>query len=416
MGFLEISSSNKALIFLNQRIQDPNYRGQHSSQHNRYTFQVVKSILTLLDQFAPNQSLLRIRTTDISKRPLNLPEEKQYAAFCAAVKEKTGIGTQDAMRKNLLVDFHRMGLVNRYDKERNVVKAYQPGKKYYVALSDRGRRLIQEQNPLNQYFIFAKALSGMLGNVIDNLLELLRNHNLEPVSLSLCEYMFFASAIDANSTFSCTVSEAEQLILSYRLLSPIQKRACEEEVKNLLNPSRYKGNKTEKRDFHNWKNEAQQVFSLLAETPYFEQMNDILYLKTRAEFPDLQKRTDRSLSEKINYFTNHNVNKTPGYELHHLVPLSWSESVYHFKLLDCWKNMLYIDGKTHAVISQQRYNCVVLLGKGQDFILKDYSGNSVDLFYPSNVLYNPKQQTCVLEYNQKLLQIEKDTVPLKKVE
>lgn len=406
MGFLEISKSNQALLFLSKRIQDPNYRGQHASQHNRYTFETVKTILTLLNEYAPNQTLLHIRTTDTSKRPTNLPEEEQYAAFCSSVKEKTGIGTQDAMRKNLLVDFHRMGLVDRYDGARNYIDAYKRSRIQYVSLSDRGFKLISEQNPLNQYFIFAKSLASMMGSIIDNLLELLRRDSLSLTSLSLYEYMFFASAIGGTDSFSCTVDEAEKLIASYRSLSRIQRRACEEEVKRLLDPSHYMGNKTYKRDFHNWKNEAQQVFSLLSETPYFDIVKNILYLKTQAEFPDLQRRTDRSLSEKVNYFTNHHVEKTPGYELHHVIPLSWSESVYHFKLLDQWENMLYIDGKTHSVISQARTNCVVLKGVQQDLALTDYSKNQVLLHYPENVLYDPHLQSVVLAYNQKLLQIE----------
>ncbi len=412
MGFLEISKSNQALLFLSKRIQDPNYRGQHTSQHNRYTFEIVKTILTLLNKYAPNQTLLHLRTTDTSKRPMNLPEEEQYAAFCSSVKEKTGIGTQDAMRKNLLVDFHRMGLVDRYDSDCNRIGAYERARIQYVSLSARGLKLISEQNPLNQYFIFAKSLASMMGGVIDNLLELLRSDTLSPSYLTVYEYMFFVSAIGETDSFSCTVNEAEKLIASYRSLSRTQRRACEEEVKRLLDPSHYTGNKTYKRDFHNWKNEAQQVFSLLSETPYFDIVDDILYLKTQAEFPDLQRRTNRSLSEKVNYFTNHHVEKTPGYELHHVIPLSWSESVYHFKLLDQWENMLYIDGRTHSVLSQARANCVVLKGIQQDLVLIDYSGNQVPLHYPENVLYDPKLQHLVLAYNQKLLQIEqRKTLP-----
>ncbi len=69
----KINQGNKALGFIDYRVRHEKYRGAPSSEHNRYEMNQIIDILTLLDKYAPNQSLMTIRTTDISKRPENNP-------------------------------------------------------------------------------------------------------------------------------------------------------------------------------------------------------------------------------------------------------------------------------------------------------------------------------------------------------
>ncbi|BCD50101.1 hypothetical protein [Helicobacter suis] len=59
--------------YLFQRIQKDTYRGLHLSQHNRYTKEVIIAILRVLKETLENNKIshLRIRTTDLSKRPTN---------------------------------------------------------------------------------------------------------------------------------------------------------------------------------------------------------------------------------------------------------------------------------------------------------------------------------------------------------
>ena len=108
MTLSDISKGNEALEFIEKRLLDEKYRESKSSQHNRYVMSQIIDILDLLNKFAPKQALMQIRTQDTSKRPHNIPEEYIYAQFCGEVKRKAKIGTQDAMRKNLFVDIHRM--------------------------------------------------------------------------------------------------------------------------------------------------------------------------------------------------------------------------------------------------------------------------------------------------------------------
>ncbi|GAA9062574.1 hypothetical protein BTM312_03950 [Helicobacter pylori] len=65
---------------------------------------------------------LQIRTTDMSKRPSNIIGEEAYAKvvdnICKSEMPQDNLGkknqvTQDSLRKNLFVDMHRMGLIER---------------------------------------------------------------------------------------------------------------------------------------------------------------------------------------------------------------------------------------------------------------------------------------------------------------
>lgn len=83
--------------------------------------------------------------------------------------------------------------------------------------------------------------------------------------------------------------------------------------------------------------------------------------------------------------------------------LAWAESEHHFKLLDSWKNMVYIDGFNHAKITQNRNLNVIMEIDKSDISLIDYSHNRIDFFFTKNILWNPKHSVVMHEYNQKLL-------------
>lgn len=78
---------SNATTFIFKAIQRLDYRGVHLSQHNRYTKDDIAVMLkTLRDTLLNNNlQMLPIRTTDISKRPLNNPDETYYARLVAAI-------------------------------------------------------------------------------------------------------------------------------------------------------------------------------------------------------------------------------------------------------------------------------------------------------------------------------------------
>ncbi|MGH7239350.1 MAG: restriction endonuclease subunit R, partial [Candidatus Saccharimonadales bacterium] len=91
------------------------------------------------------------------------------------------------------------------------------------------------------------------------------------------------------------------------------------------------------------------------------------------------------------------------FELHHIVPLSWSENIHHFRILDKWQNMVYIDAFSHAKITQNHNRNVVLDTKEEDITLSDYSNSVVYLKNKENIIYQPKNQSVMKKYNTELL-------------
>ncbi len=270
MAINNINSGNKALEFIDSRIKNEKYRGSPSSEHNRYVMTQIIDILILLDKYAPDQNLMTIRTTDISKRPENYPEEFLYAQFCNEAKQKAGIGTQDAMRKNLFVDLHRMGLIERYDKKKEPTDSFSRQNVKYVSISNQGLKLIKAKTILDKYFIFSKGIDSLLGGYIDIILDILRDKEYDIDKISIYEYMFFVSAIGTESSFNINTDKAVELIKEYRNLTPTQRKSVIETLKVELKPNNFSGSKPSKRDFHNWHNKIAQVYYLLNQTVYFE--------------------------------------------------------------------------------------------------------------------------------------------------
>lgn len=402
----KINQGNKALEFIDFRIKNEKYRGAPSSEHNRYAVNQIINILVLLDKYSPNQDLMVIRTTDISKRPENNPDEFTYAQFCNEAKRKAGIGTQDAMRKNLFVDLHRMGLIERYNKKKEPTDPFSRENIKYVSISNQGLKLIKAKNILDKYFIFSKGIDRLLGGYIDMLLDILRDKEYQIENISIYEYMFFTSAIGTESNFNINTDEAVELIKEYRNLTTIQRKSVIETLKTELKPKNFSGAKPNKRDFHNWWNKAKQAYHLLNQTVYFEVREEQLVLKEgKNSFTKTATRLDRSLNEKYQYFVKQEVDKTAGFELHHVVPLAWSENIHHFKMLDKWENMVYIDAFSHAKITQNKNRNVVLEVVRNDITLIDHSDNEVYLKHQKNILYKPINKETMKKYNFELLNI-----------
>lgn len=388
-----IVPGNGALEFIDRRLRDNDYRGSWSSQHNRFTMEKVHIILSMLDKYAPNRSLMTIRDTDLSKRPYNHPAEEEYARFCKDAKSEAGIGTQDAMRKNLFPDFHRMGLIVRYDRSKSPTDPFSKQRVKYVSLSEQGQRFVHTETIDEQFYIFSSGVDKLLGGFINILLTLLRDPDYRLKRIELHEFMFFVSAIGTRTSFSVNHDQCVEMIRAYRSLTSTQRRSVIETLAFELKPENFPGEKPAKRDFHNWKNKVEQIYHLLNQTVYFEVRNKNLYLL---------KDKVRSFSEKVQYFKNHGVERSPGFELHHVVPLGWSESRQQFKLFDNWKNMVYINAFDHATITQNRNRNVLMRAANGDIILSDYSNNSVHLKDGENLLYSVAKQPIMLEYNRRL--------------
>lgn len=401
-----INPASQALAFIDKRIDDNNYRGLESSQHNRYDLDEVITTLRLLAQYTPNNLLLRIRTEDLRKRPYNLPEEAEYANFCHAVNQGANKGTQDSIRKNLFVDWHRMGLIHRYNKHKIANAPFSRSVTYYVNLTDLGRQLIKPNlSKINQQFLFAKALDNLLGGFISDTLSLLSEPEIKYIDFN--EFMLFVTAINAPN-YGINVAECLALILDFRRLSKFERQAVIDTLSTKLKPNLFTGNKTAKRDFHNWQNKNQQIWHLFKNVAFFDIDDNIkperLYsvsLKPNMTVYD-KKHMKRSNTVKLEYFQRHQVQKTLGFEPDHIIPLMTANNIQEYAYLDDWRNLLYIDAKTHAVKSQSGSKfCRINYDLNQPSLiwLLDYQANKLFIEQNRQGLFNPSLMPLIKHYN-----------------
>ena len=400
-----IDPGRECLKFIETRLKGDNYRGNQISQHNRYDLKIVKEMLKTLYDIS-GKELMQIRDSDLSKRPANIAGEENYAKYVSIINNNSwiGRGTQDSVRKNLFVDFARMGFINRYDKNRNLTNPFKRSVTKYVSLSDLGFNLINSDNIFEEYMLYTRGIDNLMGGLLDDLLDI--TLLLKENKITEDEYTFIVSFVNQQLKGKYYGKELiVDLVKDYRSMSRYQKESVKNLISEYCNPKNFRGVKTNKRDYHNWLNETQQVFMLLDQTVYFEQRGkDIVTKIGNTSVFENNKKLLRSLSEKQKYFKYHNNSQAIGFELHHIVPLCWAKCREEFTILDNHKNLVYIDGFSHSKITQNGNKNVVLNFDKEDVIFVD-----IPLKYPvkcvknKQILYSSKNQTEMLEYNKKLL-------------
>jgi len=255
----------------------------------------------------------------------------------------------------------------------------------------------------------------MYNGTIGVVLDLFRNYEVKHIDLQ--EFTYFVTGVNSKGSFSISRERCAELIFAWRRLTALERRHIDDYLSKVLVPNSSATSKTEQRDYHNWINKTQQTISLLKQTIYFEQVNHLsfshfnrlYYLGNEnsagEEFAKRDvKRLNRSLQQKHDYFKQHSVSKCRGFELHHIVALAWAESQHDFKVLDDWRNMIYIDGFTHAQITQNRnLNVKMEVIPPDDLRLIDYTGSAVYVKNLDNVLYAKRHLPTMLDYNKDLL-------------
>ena len=416
-NFQSIDPTRLSLKYIDLRVNSPHYRGEISSQHNRYTIDEVVEICKILNKYAPPGTLMKIRNVDLSKRPTTPPDEEVYAHFINEVKTTIGKGTQDSVRKNYFPDFDRGTLIRRYDNEKQLLDPWQGSGGRYVELTEFGKEFINA-NIEGKQIAFTKYIDKLLGGYVSILNSILLHDDFEDFGkdkIFFEEFQFFISALNApHPDFKIDqLSDCINLMRDFRKLPMSQRRGLSIMMSEQLKPENFTGDKTMKRDLHNWNNKIQQMFYLLNQTPYFEVAtnNQFIAFKTsiRPDEFDAKKNRKRNLREKIEYRKKHTQNlKVDGFELDHLIPFSWAETAVQNSLIDHHKNMLYIDGYSHGIKTQNRSKHHILEPFNElDFLLKssDPEDEAIYLEFDKNVKYNPQYRDEILEYNKQLCEI-----------
>ncbi len=404
-GLLKNYEHYSCVQFLEKRIQLDEYRGIQLSEHNRYD---LTTILVIVEEVykVSEQDLLQIRTTDLSKRPYNIAGEEKYAEITKNIDSRIGRCTQDSLRKNLFVDMHRMGLIERYNNRKEPVEPYATkGSKMFVSLTDFAVEFMNaSRNIFEQQMLFTRALETLMNGYGAALLDIMEE--LDADKLSTYEMTLFTSFLgkfDGNKIY--TTQDIVEFIREFRNMSRFERSAIIGAVENFCNPNCFKGDKTDKRDWHNWINESQQISSLLGQMVYFDYSQDEGSLKLRVENGvfDAELKLKRSQQAKDDYFQKHNVGKSVGFELHHVVPLCWAKDANEFKAIDQWENLVYIDAYSHAKITQNRNKNVKLDFENSDAVFEDMAQSQIKCKMNENIIYNKNLQNEMLIYNEKLL-------------
>lgn len=401
-----IDKSKKSILFLEKRLKVDNYRGIQISQHNRYNLNDIFVILEILYKYSKKEKM-EIRTTDISKRPYNLPNEEKFAEYVNEVNLKMGRCTQDSIRKNIFVDLNRMGLINRYHKD-ELVLPHIKKKITSISISDLGIELLECNNVLEKQMKYSECIDNLLKGVAVKLMKILS----ELEKITLLEFTFFISFIDQKLENKIYLeNDIIDLIKDFRTLAVAQKNFIEKKIKEYAQPKNFKGNKKNKKDYNNWNNESQQILNLLNQTALYEydmKTKTLIFKcdKTESLFKkDEIKKLKRSIKAKEKYFEEHEVSKKKGYELHHVVPLLKAKNSEHFFLLDVWENLLYIDAKTHSIITQNGNRQIVLkILENYDIELTDLE-NPIHIKFDDNVFYGIKNAKKIENKNIELLKI-----------
>ncbi|WRA41983.1 restriction endonuclease [Helicobacter pylori] len=259
---INIDPHKKCLQFLCDRVLSGNYRGLHLSQHNRYDQNKIRVILEEIYNIVGNE-LMQIRDQDMSKRSEPIPGEEQYRQLVKNINNnKLGTVTQDSLRKNFFVDMHRMGLIDRYGASGEKLYPYErSGHIKYIGLAPLGLKLVEAHRKGGQEASKLYYDEGLKNLGVcafgERCLEIM--DSLKTPYLTGYESMFFvtASNLDTNTI--------AKYIAEFRRLDESQYSSVIGLVQNYCNPNNFSGDKSNKRDFGNWKNETQQIFSLLAQ-------------------------------------------------------------------------------------------------------------------------------------------------------
>lgn len=264
-----VAPNNQCVNFLLGRIQSDTYRQVHISQHNRYTQCEISVILQEIYNLV-NSNLIQIRTTDLTKRFENVAGEELYAQLTDTIKLQLGRCTQDSLRKNFFVDMHRMGFLYRYDENRNLIPPFHKAHTIkYISLTPMAIDFLNADSQ-TKIFIYESALMVLGNQFFADLYEVVSNLGN---CISQDELMLFGTFL--NQSFDCGVTiwrrnEIIELIQDFRTLTQNQQDKLICCIQDYCNTNNFSGNKTNKRDFHNWLNETQQILRLLSQIPNFQ--------------------------------------------------------------------------------------------------------------------------------------------------
>ena len=405
-----INPALECLEFLYHRILRDDYRGTHKLQHYRWSAKYIKLVLKNLQAHCDKEGFLYHTAGDIYDDYAYKDEELDFATFLRNLnfdlqRANEGSVTDMGVRKIIFVNLQRMGFINRYTKDKvrcDIGKTYRNYR--FVRLTQSGLDFLNATSLFEEQKILGLALDSIFDGLVQDILDILTYFDEKQRYVSIDEMTFFVSYLgkDYNGAI-LSKDKIVEYILEFRQLGARQK-IVDKVVSDFCNPKNFSGTKINKRDLHNWKNEAQSLFDSLALMSLFEfdRISKRLLLRTQINNQNITFK--RSNTIKQEYFSNHGVEKDPIFELHHIVPFYFAKDIDSLKIIDAWQNLIYIDANSHKRLTHKSgRNAVRLNFSGKDVLLDDFLDFTLRLKFKDNARYNASLQEVMIEYNRKLL-------------
>lgn len=403
-ALLGINPALECLKFLYHRVLRDDYRGLHKLQHYRWSVEYIKIVLKHL----PKDTLLLHTQGDVYDDYRYSSDELEFCEYLQNVnKDLLTIEksiTDMGMRKIIFVNLHRMGLIDRFNHRQVICDIGKTYRNYrYVKITQRGLEFLESKNIFEEQRNLGIALDFVFGGIVQDVLDII--NALNPSYLSVSEMMFFVSFLGKDYQGKILTKDVIiEFINEFRSLKARQK-VVEDVVNEFCMPKNFSGNKTQKRDFHNWKNETQTLFDSFDLMALFEYDRQKQRLLLKANINGENITFKRSNSIKQEYFKQHEVQKDVCFELHHIVPFYYAKDIDALKAIDNWQNLIYIDANSHKIFTLDKNGkkAIRLNFKDKDAVLDNLIGDEVVLKYADNIRYKIALQERMLRYNKALL-------------
>lgn len=369
------------------------------SQHNRLTFDYFANLISVIYSVAGNE-IFAIHVGD--DRGEKQPQAHTYYKVVEKIKEVVGKGTINSVKKNTFPDIAKMGFLNRYDKDGiKITEGASRSGVYSVGLSELGVKFAQA-TAFEKIKSFTDGVDILTRNAASELVELLYLNDFGIDCIDILEFMYILS----DDRDGITTNDKLRLLLEYRRLSSVEKERLDENLKLFCNPKNREtfNNKTLLRDYSNWKNESQQIYGLLANSTYFKVEKTKLILNT-GNYGLFDVNANRGAKAKSEYFKNHQVSKTAGYDLHHIVPFSKAQNKRDAVFVDDYKNLIYLKDKKHDefTIAGSKHVIMKHTENTPHILFLDFDDSFILVDITKDALVSSSLLPMVKEYNRMLL-------------
>lgn len=345
----QLEPNNQFLSYIVDRIQDDNYRGIQCSQHNRLSYSYFKSLIqTIYDKAGDKRFYIHIGDDN----GIRQSEAAIYYGIVDSIKAKVGKGTINSVKKNTFPDLARAGFLYRFDKhDEKIIESFAVGEDKTgqkrdsvraVQLSPLGVRFATAQTEFERRKYYTDMVDVLTKSAAAELVELLSTDDRFD-TISLSEFMYILSDDRENIHYN----DKLLYLTEYRRLTQEQQTRLSALLRLYCTPERNHGPKTAARDYHNWKNESQQIFGLLSNSTYFKVVDEQLLLNN-GQYGLFVQKAERRQKPKDAYFKYHHISKQAGYELHHIIPFNRAQTQSDAQWIDDERNLIYLSSAKHA--------------------------------------------------------------------